>query len=335
MKIEELSSGSYRVRKQIKGKKLCITFDHKPTENEIVMALGEHIDDFSTHEVAVKFLTAANRYVEMRRNVLSPKTVKEYKEIPNRLSNKFNNLNLYDITAQDIQAEINRIAKEKSPKTVKNTNSFIKSVIKAYRHDFEGKITLPQQVINEPYIPTDEEVQKFLAYIKENRPKYYVLMVLSTYSLRRSEILAITADDLDGNILHITKAKVQDDNKRWVIKPTKTPKSKRDIEIPQEIADIIRRDNCAFSGHPGDISKIINTACKNLGIKRFSLHKLRHYFATRLLANNVDVMTIASLGGWSSPGMIYNRYGHAIEEKKRSALDLIDGIIMGNLSDSS
>ena len=335
MKIEELSSGSYRVRKQIKGKKLCITFDHKPTENEIVMALGEHIDDFSTHEVAVKFLTAANRYVEMRRNVLSPKTVKEYKEIPNRLSNKFNNLNLYDITAQDIQAEINRIAKEKSPKTVKNTNSFINSVIKAYRHDFSGKITLPQQVINEPYIPTDEEVQKFLAYIKENRPKYYVLMVLSTYSLRRSEILAITADDLDGNILHITKAKVQDDNKRWVIKPTKTPKSKRDIEIPQEIADIIRRDNCAFSGHPGDISKIINTACKNLGIKRFSLHKLRHYFATRLLANNVDVMTIASLGGWSSPGMIYNRYGHAIEEKKRSALDLIDGIIMGDLSDSS
>ena len=147
--------------------------------------------------------------------------------------------------------------------------------------------------------------------------------------------MAITADDLDGNILHITKAKVQDDNKNWVIKPTKTPKSKRDIEIPQEIADIIRRENCAFSGHPGDISKIINTACKNLGIKRFTLHKLRHYFATRLLANNVDVMTIASLGGWSSPGMIYNRYGHAIEEKKRSALDLIDGIIMGNLSDSS
>ena len=190
---------------------------------------------------------------------------------------------------------------------------------------------MPQMVKNEPYIPTDEEIVKFLKYIKEERPKYYTLMVLASYGLRRSEIMAISADDLDGNTLHITKAKVLDEDNNYVIKPTKTPKSRRTIEIPKDVAEDIRTNFYAFNYNPGDISKIINTACKTLGIPKFSLHKLRHYFATKLLSENVDVMTIAALGGWSSPAMIYNRYGHAVEEKKRDALNHIDNIIMGDL----
>lgn len=331
MKIEKRESGSYRIRKQINGKVIRITFDHRPTENEILLALGKYLDDAPVPKEMLIFSNAAKQYLEMRRNVLSPRTVKEYSELPDRLSEKFVSLNVYDITLADVQAEVNRLSEKKAPKTVKNYSSYITSVIKTFNRSFSGKITLPQPVKSEPYIPTDEEIVRFLNYVKEERPKYYVLMVLGTYGLRRSEIMAITADDLDGNVLHITKAKVLDENNNWVIKTTKTPNSHRAIEIPQDIADIIRANQYAFNYNPGDISKIITTACKRLGIKRFSLHKLRHYFATKLVASDVDVMTIASLGGWSSPAMIYNRYGHAIEEKKRSALTHIDGIIKGDL----
>lgn len=331
MKIEKRESGSYRIRKQINGKVIRITFDHRPTENEILLALGEHLDDAPVPKEMLIFSNAAKQYLEMRRNVLSPRTVKEYSELPDRLSEKFVSLNVYDITLADVQAEVNRLSEKKAPKTVKNYCSYICSVIKTFRNDFGGKITMPQPIKKEPYIPTDEEIVRFLNYVKEERPKYYVLMVLGTYGLRRSEIMAITADDLDGNILHITKAKVLDENNNWVIKTTKTPNSHRAIEIPQDIADIIRANQYAFNYNPGDISKVITTACKRLDIKRFSLHKLRHYFATKLVASDVDVMTIASLGGWSSPAMIYNRYGHAIEEKKRSALTHIDSVIKGDL----
>lgn len=331
MKIEQLPSGSYRVRKQINGKIIRVTFDHYPTDNEILLALGKHINDAPVPKGVLIFANAAKQYVELRRNVISPRTVKEYLEIPDRLSKDFVSMNVYSISKNDVQAEVNRLAKNKSPKTVKNYSSFICSVIKTFQYNFDSNITLPQQVIVEPYIPTDEEVIRFLQYIKENRPKYYVLVVLSAYSLRRSEIMAITADDLEGNTLHITKAKVQDENKNWIIKVNKTPKSRRNIEIPQDVADIIREDHYAFNYHPGDISKVIKTACKRLDIPHFSLHKLRHYFATRLLEQKVDVMTVASLGGWSSPNMIYNRYAHAVEARKRSALDLIDSVIKGDL----
>lgn len=331
MNIEKLPSGSYRIRKQINGKKISLTFDHKPTETEVLLALGDYLGDAPASKDILLFSNAAKQYIELRRNVISPKTVKEYSEISDRLSDKFVAMNVYDITKNDVQAEINRLAQKRSPKTVKNYSSFICSVIKTFQRNFDSNITLPQQVIVEPYIPTDEEVIRFLQYIKDNRPKYYVLVVLSTYSLRRSEIMAITADDLEGNVLHITKAKVQNENGEWIIKVNKTPKSRRDIEIPQDVADLIRENHYAFNYHPGDISKVINTACKNLGIKRFTLHKLRHYFATRLLEQKVDIMTICALGGWSSPNMIYNRYAHAIENKKRSALDLIDNVIKGDL----
>ena len=329
MKVEELPSGSYRIRKQIDGRNIQITFDHYPLENEIILELGKHLSEANAplpKEMLI-FSNAAKQYVEMKRNILSPRTVKEYIDMPKRLDSRFVSLNVYNITEQDIQFEINRLAKGRKPKTVFNYYVFIKSVIETFRKDFTMKISLPQKEIVEPYIPTDDEVKRFLAYIKEKRPKYYTLVILSAYGLRRSEIMAITSDDLDGNILHITKAKVLDENNNWVIKTPKTPKSQRDIEIPKDVAELIRKQGSAFEFHPGDISKVINTACKELNIPHFTLHKLRHYFATKLLSENVDVMTVASLGGWASPDMIYKRYGHAMDEKKKAALSHINKVV--------
>lgn len=327
MKIEELPSGSFRVRKQINGKRHTAIFDHSPSEGEILLALGKNLDGTPVPKEILIFTNAAKQYVELKRNVLSPKTRKEYLETPQRLSKSFITKNIYEITAYDIQMEINRLSEGKSAKTVKNYHSFICKVIKTYRPDFICHTTLPQIEKKEPYIPDDKEVKKLLEYLKEKRPKYYVCAVLGAFGLRRSEIMAVTSDDLEGNLLHVTKAKVQDEKGKWVIKINKTPKSRRDIEIPQDVADLIREQGIAFDCYPSGISKVITTACKRLNIPHFSLHKLRHYFASKLVSEKVDVMTVAALGGWSSPAMIYNRYGHAMEDKKKKALKHINNII--------
>lgn len=54
-----------------------------------------------------------------------------------------------------------------------------------------------------------------------------------------------------------------------------------------------------------------NAAIKRAGIKRLSFHACRHGFATALLHKNVDVITIAKLGGWKSPAHVFETYGHA------------------------
>jgi integrase len=230
------------------------------------------------------------------------------------------------MTDKDIQAEINRLSADHSPKTVQNYHAFIVAVVKTFRPELIIRTTLPQKIKKEPYIPTDDEVKRFLSYMKEQRPKYYVMMMLGMYGLRRSEIMAITPEDLDGNTLKITKALVKDENKKWVIKSTKNTKSTRNIVVPQEIADMIRKNGYAFSGSPSGIKKVIDTACKKLDIQHFTLHKLRHYFASKLLSENVDIVTVMALGGWSSTAMLEKHYAHAMEEKKKDAIKIIDSV---------
>ena len=334
MKIEQLPSGSYRVRKQVNKQNITVIFDHYPTETEILLAISEHLKDTTLSKENMPFYVAAKQYINLKKNVLSPRTVKEYIGQADRLSQEFTSLNVNSIEQIDIQIEINRLAENLSPKSVKNYYAFITSVLHTYRPQMVINATLPQPAPKEPYIPTDDEVKRFLNYIKDKRPKYYVLVVLAAYGLRRSEILAITGEDVTGTTLHITKAKVLNENNEWVVKTTKTPKSKRDITIPKDVADMIKERNCAFEGYPSDINKVITTACKRLNIKHFTLHKLRHYFATKLLSENVDVVTVMALGGWASTAMLQKHYAHAVAEKQEKALTHI-GNIVSDKSDGS
>lgn len=326
--IELMPSGKYRYRQQINGTRINLLFDHEPTEKELLLAITDKFKDVApVQSEKLPFVVAANQYINLKRNVLSPATIREYSKTSARLSDHFINLDVYKITQADIQAEINRLSKDHSPKTVRNYHAYIASIIKSFRPDMRISTTLPQQIKNEPYIPTDNEVKNLLAYIKNERPNYYVLFVLAMYGLRRSEILAITPEDLDGNTLNISKALVKDENGVWVVKTTKTTQSTRKIEIPSEIADEIREKGYAFSGNPSGIKKVLDTACKKLNIQHFTLHKLRHYFASKLISQNTDLITVMSLGGWNSTAMLEKNYAHALEEKKKSALKIIDNIV--------
>ena len=327
--IEQLPSGRYRYRKQIKGKRVDIYFDHAPSENEILLALADKLKDVApVKSDRLPFEVASKQYINLKRNVLSPATIREYGRMSGRLSDDFINLDVYAIKQADVQAEINRLSLEHSPKTVKNYHAFIVSVIKAFNPDLRINTTLPQEIRKEPYIPTDEEVQRFLEYIRTERENYYVLVVLAMFGMRRSEILAIKPSDLDGNTLNITKALVMDENRQWVEKTTKTTRSTRSIEIPQEIADEIRDKGYAFKGNPSGIKKVIDTACKRLNIQHFTLHKLRHYFASKLISENTDLITVMSLGGWNSMAMLERNYAHALEDKKHKALNIIESVLL-------
>lgn len=326
MKIEKLPSGSFRVQKMIEGKRHSITFDHKPKQSEIDQEIAKLYTRINVDK-RITFQKASTDYIESKKNVLSPRTIKEYQEIPARLSESFNNAKIDAITQMDIQQEINRLAKDKAAKTVRNYHGFITAVLRYYRPDIVIRTTLPQKKKVEPYIPTDEEVKKVLAYIKEHHPNYYVCVKLATYGLRRSEILAIDSNSVKGNILRIDKAKVLNEAKQWVIKPTKTTESTREIRIPQEIADSIKEKGYAFGGYPNDIYKVIDKTCAKLGIQKFSIHKLRHYCATKLLSENVDMTTVMAIGGWQSSSVLRSHYAHAVEEKKQSAFDILDNAL--------
>lgn len=317
MKIEKRASGSYRVRKMYKGQMYTVSFDHKPTQKEAMLAMADELQKVQTKHESMDFQSAAEKYIDSKRNVLSPTTIRGYKSSLKTISKKFQEINVHDITALDIQTEINRLSKEHSPKTVRNYHGFISAVLGTFCPNLKICTTLPQKVKNDPYIPSDNDVKQILEYIKDT--EFEIPIILACYGLRRSEICALTVDDLDGDVIRINKAKVMDENARWVEKTTKTTSSTREIVVPMEIADKIRERGRIYRGHPNSITIYLGKAEKRLGIPHFSLHKLRHYFASKMSALNVPEADIMRMGGWETDHVMKSVYRHSMMDKQEQA----------------
>lgn len=316
MKIEKLPSGSYRVRKMYKGQSYTIVFDYKPTQKEVLQAIAAELDKCQGKTQHMTFRQAAEKYVQAKENVLSPRTVKEYSEIPNRLSEQFCNLLISDITPLIVQREINDLAKTKSPKTVRNYHGFISAVLGTFRPELNISTTLPQKIKNEPYVPSDDDIKRILERAAGTR--YEIPILLACYGMRRSEICALTLDDINDDVITINKAMVLDKNKKWVTKTTKTTESARTIVVPLEITDKIMEQGYVYKGHPNSISDYLAAEQENLGMPHFTLHKLRHYFASKLSAMGVPEEEIMKYGGWETDYVMKGVYRHAMEDKNRA-----------------
>ncbi len=119
------------------------------------------------------------------------------------------------------------------------------------------------------------------------------------------------------NIVYINKAKVLNEKREWVEKSTKTTSSTREVIIPMKIADKIRDNGYVYKGHPNSITRYLEALEDSLGIPRFPMHKLRHYFASKMSAMNIPEANIMKMGGWETDYVMKNVYRHAMEDKNR------------------
>ena len=313
MKIELLPSGSYRIRKMYKGKTYTVITSHKPTQKEATILLAEAMENVQDKGSAKTFKNCAEEYISMKENVLSPSTVTGYKKNIKQLSDKFATTNIYDIDQVMIQSEINAFALDHAPKTVRNLHGFISAVLKLFRPNLNINTTLPQKRNTETYSPTSDAVKKLLQECKGT--KYEIGINLACYGLRRSEICAVDSSDLNGNKLTIRKARVQLSDNSWYTKEYgKTEESYRTLIIPEDLADRIKEQGCAYEGTPASLSDYVRYFQQKTGLKGFSLHKLRHYYATMLHDMGVPDSDIMKLGGWSSDYVMKKIYRHSVQE---------------------
>lgn len=317
MKIEKRGTGSYRVRKMYKGNMYTVTFDHKPTQKEAVLEMAKELDKIKTVHTQITFQRAAESYVDMKRNVLSPRTIKEYSESILRFPEWFRKLPVSDITQIEINKFVNEISRGKSPKTVRNYHGFLTAVLGTFYPNLKVSTTLPQKVKYEPYTPSQMDVKRILEEVKGT--PYEIPITLACYGMRRSEICALKPEDIDGDIVHINKALVLDENKKWVTKTTKTTDSTRDIIIPAELAEKIQSQGYVYKGHPNTIARCLERTEEKLGIPHFSLHKLRHYFASEMSALGVPEADILKMGGWETDHVMKSVYRHSMMEKEKRA----------------
>lgn len=330
MRFERLPSGSYRVRMTFNGKQHSVIFQEKPTEAEVMMKFSQKINSVikSPH---ITFNVAANEYCKLRKNVISPKTYREYMNMPNRLSKEFLNLYIDEIEEIDIQKEVNDLSETRKPKTVKNYFDFIMQVMRMYIKHYEVNVTVPEVMIEKKYIPTDKEVKLLFESARNHKSgMFFIPVVLGAYGLRRSEICALTPDDITDNVIYVKKSMVQNYDNEWIIKDyPKNSTSIRYIPIDSEIAQMIHEQGYVYNGHPNSISDYISKFCEANNIQHFSLHKLRHYFCSRLVSEGVDIKTAITMSGHSTDSVFKRIYLHSVDEKVKEASSRLDTILFG------
>ena len=132
-------------------------------------------------------------------------------------------------------------------------------------------------------------------------------------------------------LLKIKYSDVDFESKVIRIRGTKTIRSDRYVPVQDEFLDAIKEWQkdartehlVEFRGKP---IKCINGAflrsVQRAGITKDVVpYHLRHYFASIMVASNVDIKTVSVLLGHSSPAMLFNTYCHLIGDTKRQAIE--------------
>ena len=342
VKINQLPSGSYNAKvydyttPDGKRKYKSITAPSKSeVKRQIAIFLADREELHAERERREDpdYMTvgeAIDRYIESKSNVLSPSTVREYKQTRRNAFKNLMPLHLDELTTELIQSAVNEIAVGRSPKTVHNYYGLLSSALAVYAPDLRIDILLPKKVKPDIVIPTEEEMSQVFSAVK-GKPVEAAVYLAALCGMRRSEIAALKWDDvnLEKGIISIHAAKVYDENHHYVLKSTKTTAGKRTIMIFTPAADFLRtlpRDSeyvCTLK--PAQITDHFFAALDSSGIRHFRFHDLRHYTVSVMLSLNMPKKYIADYVGHENERMIDQVYGHIMQGAKDSFLAAVDG----------
>lgn len=310
--IKQAPSGSWYVRKRINGKEYYLNFEKKPSQHEVEGRIDE-IKQSDNPLLKGTFETCAEEYISSKSHILSPSTIASYHSIMNNLSKSFLRLKMAQITQLDVQREINIYSVERSPKSVRNASGFITAVIWYFRPNLELHTQLPQRRRVDTYIPTDEEVKRLVEVVKGT--KFEAVILLAIFGLRKSEAIAVTKADLNGNILTIDKSIVKGEKGSFVKKVTKTESSTRRIWIPNELRDLIIKQGKAFEGYPHNLVRDLHRFQEKAGIPYCKFHALRHYYISYAHSIGIPDAYIAEVVGHKNTNTTRAVYLHSQQDK--------------------
>lgn len=277
-------------------------------------------------------------------------TVRQLQEFINSLS-------------KDGANEVN--GKPLSPKTVRHVLSLVSDIF-AYavrmgiaRENPCVRVVLPKLVRKEKKIYTVEETVRLMELLRKEPVKYRAFFFLLIYSgCRRGELLGLEWQDVDfaNCLISIRRTSCYTPDRGTYTDTTKTEQSKRTLKLPQEVMDILCElrefqlrqadifgDKWVESGrlftkengepqHPNTSYHWLEKFCARNGLPFYGLHSFRHLFASLLVSNGVDIVTVSGVLGHSAVSTTSNIYCHMLEDARVRASDTVASALQ--LSDS-
>ena len=181
-------------------------------------------------------------------------------------------------------------------------------------------------------IPSPPEVEKMVLAADEEDPLWGLFVTVSaTVGTRRGETCALRWEDVDfeAGRLHVRRAVCKGVHGPTELKPPKTGRE-RSLLVGQrffdEIRSFSRRRGWIFSDqrrgrggpwHPDWPGHRFSGLSRRLGLP-YTLHSLRHFVATQLLARGLPVTQVAHFMGHKDPSVTLDLYAnHVVDDVQR------------------
>lgn len=255
----------------------------------------------------------------------------------------FGNLRINDIKPSDIRSWQNTLMQEGYSetylKTINNQLGCIFNYAVKY-YDLKSNPcakagSIGKSNADEMQFWTKQEFMKFIDCVMDKRQSYMALMVLYWTGIRIGELLALTVKDIDFERRTISISKsYQRIDKKDVVTPPKTPRSKRVISIPEFLTiDLLDYINSLYGIEEVDrlfpftkyfMEHEMKRGIKNSGVKRIRLHDLRHSHASLLIEMGFTPLAIAERLGHERVETTMNTYAHLYPNKQSQMADKLE-----------
>ena len=282
---------------------------------------------------------AMERYVEAKKNALSPKTYREYTQTRKNSLKSLHDIKLGELTQEQVQIAVGEAAVDHEPKTVRNMHGLLSSALKMFRPDFILHTKLPQKKKPDIIIPTEADVVTLLTEVRGTDIDAPVHLA-ALCGMRMSEILGLRWEkiDFEKKAICVCAAKVRDIDNNIVLKGTKSTAGERMIKMLPAVETALRRTREAMPGSEfvtdlksNNIYDRYQKALKAVCDKHYTFHELRHYAASVMIMLGIPVKYIADYLGHETEDMVNRVYGHIMADKKDEMFDRLASYYNGIL----
>lgn len=290
---------------------------------------------------------------------IRPNTIRNYKErYQHNIKNCIGGMLLCDVKPMHCQNVLNRMKKDYKSSTiyqtrialycmfsdaVENEVIYKNPVTKAVKYDI-GKEPKKMKAL------TLDEQKAFLEQAKGTSNYNQFAFLLQT-GLRTGEMIGLKWSDIDFDkrVLHISRSmEYRHSTGEWRVGKPKSKSGFRDVPLTEEAIEILQNQKEKIQNLPvinPDFAEYVflcrkgeptkNSAydtslfklCDKAGIRRFSMHILRHTMATRCIEGGMRPKTLQIILGHSNVGITMNLYVDVTEEEKAKEVERIEEVL--------
>ena len=276
----------------------------------------------------------------------------------------FVDLPMKAIRRSHVETWIKQMTTRLAATTIKTRYVIVRSVFRAavldrvIVTDPSVGVTLPRRRRAEAAmtIPTTEEVGRLLQHADSTRVStrkgFRAYVALCAFAgLRLGEAAGVQVGDIDFTQRHLRVTRqLQREGETWIARAPKYG-SERVVYLPDELLDILARHLQAEVGSSPRPDQWIFTVGREpmydnavtwrwratrtaAGLGRVRLHDLRHFYASGLIADGCDVVTVQRSLGHASATTTLNTYSHlwpTAEDRTRTAASHLARAALGSI----